>query len=122
MSLKSLILATSLLANSFLVALLFVDTLDGCAETSDGQLGVLTRDVEAGVFGTHGVVFTLPKGLVVRDASATGIDRFEPHRFKLIITSEDPEMVSYAGTDILESGRHGELYSADVGFTPTASE
>ena len=42
----------------------------GCAEIEDGRTGVLGR-----------VLFTLPKGLVVREASATAADWFEPQLF-----------------------------------------
>lgn len=114
MSLRSLILVVSLVANFVLVALLFTKTMNGCAEISNGRIGVITKDVKAGIFGTDGVVFTLPKGLVVRDASATGMDRFEPHRFRLIVTSEDPELVNYADLPMQKPGGYGELYSADV--------
>lgn len=108
--------------NSFLVTLVFFDALDGCAEVAEGKLGVLTRDAKAGVFGTNSAIFTLPKGMVVRDASATGLGRFEPHRFKIIVTSEDPVLVDYAGPVIQERSGDAELYSADVTASPAWRE
>lgn len=70
------------------------------------------------MFGTNGVIFTLPKGLAVRDASATGMGRFEPHRFKIIVTSENPGLVDYAEPIIQERSGDAELYSADVTTSP----
>src|SRR5687768_4930729 len=93
---KSTLLVISILINLVLGAMLLFKGLDGCAEISDGKLGVLAKDIRVGVFGTDKAVLTLPRGLVVRDASATGMDRFEPHRFKIIVTSEDQGLVNYA--------------------------
>ncbi len=110
---KSILLATSVLLNLVLGVLLFFRALDGCQEISDGKLGVLTKDVRVGVFGTDKTRFTLPRGLVVRDASATGMDRFEPHRFKIVVTSEAVDLVDYVAPKTHEYP-DGEFYSADV--------
>lgn len=110
---KSVLLGISVLVNLVLAVMLLFTVLDGCAEISDGKLGVLTQDIRAGVFGTENVVLTLPRGLVVRDASATGAGRFEPHRFKIVVTTEDPGVVDYTPVSPA-SGSHGEFYSADI--------
>ena len=111
---KSSLLVISILINLVLGALLLFKALDGCAEISDGKLGVLAKDTRVGIFGTDKAVLTLPRGLVVRDASATGADRFEPHRFKIVVTSEDRTLVDYAhATETINP--HGEFYSADLG-------
>lgn len=110
---KSILFATSLLLNLALGALLFWKTLDGCQEIADGKVGILTKEVRVGVFGTDKTLLTLPRGLVVRDASATGMDRFEPHRFKIVVTSEVDGLVDFvAPTE--QANPHGEFYSADV--------
>ena len=110
---KSSLLGISILINLTLCAMLFFKGLDGCAEISGGKLGVLAKDLPVGIFGTDRVVLTLPRGLVVRDASATGMDRFEPRRFKIIVTSEDKELVDYAAPTAA-ANPHGDLYSADL--------
>ena len=104
-------LATSVVANVAIVAGYFKLAIDGCAERPDGRLGVLTRDVEVGKFDGRDQLFVLPKGLVVRDASATGADWFEPNRFRLIVTSEHKGLVRYP--DAIKKG-DGEYYSADI--------
>lgn len=109
-----IILALSVLLNAVLAAVLLFTGLEGCAEIPNGRLGSLSRDLEIGYFEGDKAVFKLPKGLVVRDASATGADRFEPHRFRLIITSEDETLVDYSAKIEAQSGQHGEYYSADV--------
>jgi hypothetical protein len=106
------VLVLSVLLNVGLAGSLIYVGLMGCAETPNGKLGVLTRDLAVGRFDGRETVFTLPKGLVVRDASATGADWFEPHRFRLVITSESDGLVDYSKPP--EKADDGEYYSADV--------
>jgi hypothetical protein len=109
------VLALSLLLNVVLAGALLYLVLQGSAETPDGRMGVLVRDIEVGRFNETNTVFTLPRGLVVREASATGADWFEPYRFRLVITSDDDALVDYSPrTTDLPSDR--EYYSADVAF------
>lgn len=110
---KSLLLGLSLLINMVLGVMLLYTVIDGCAEVADGRVGVLTRDLRVGIFGTDRAVMTLPRGLVVRDASATGADRFEPHRFRVVVTSEDAGLVDFAAPTEA-ANPHDEFYSAHV--------
>jgi hypothetical protein len=110
---KSILFATSLLFNLVLGAMLFWKAMDGCQEITDGKLGILTREVRVGVFGADKTLLTLPRGLVVRDASATGMDRLEPHRFKIVVTSEAVGLVDYV-EPTAQANPHGEFYSADL--------
>lgn len=119
---KSIALATSIVLNLALAAMLLFALVDGTPEIANGRIGVLKRDLDIGRFGDGKTIFTLPKGLIVRDASAYGLDRVEPHRFRLVITSEDKDLVDY--TDGVDrdgstaskpnSAAYGELYSADA--------
>lgn len=114
---KTLILSVSLLLNVALVAVLgfaFFEALDGCAETANGRIGVLTKDVQVGYFDTDKQVFTLPKGLVVREANASGFGYFEPFRFRLVVTSEDENLVKYDSVDVRRLPNASEFYSADI--------
>lgn len=80
------------------------------------RLGRLTRPVEVGAFGGSDVLFRLPADLTVRDASPTGlaaIGQFEPYRFSIIVTTDDPELVSYAVRDE-ELRRDEEYYSIEL--------
>ena len=60
-------------------------------------------------------LFTLPKGLTVRNSSERGISaigQFENERFQIVITSDDWELINYdLPKDSLDS--HGNFYSAD---------
>jgi hypothetical protein len=80
------------------------------------KLGVLKKDVKVGIFDKKdSVFFTLPKGLTVRDVSERGIsaiDLFENHRFDIIITSDDNDLVDYSKSKE-ELLPFGNLYSAD---------
>jgi hypothetical protein len=61
------------------------------------ELGKLKQDVKIGFFSSDSVIFTLPKGLTVRNASENGIaaiGQFENNRFEIVFTSED-ELVDY---------------------------
>ena len=109
------VLALSLLLNVVLAGALLYVVLQGSGETPDGRMGVLVRDIEVGRFNETNTVFTLPRGLVVREASATGADWFEPYRFRLVITSDDDALVDYSPR-ITDLPSDGEYYSADVAF------
>ena len=114
---KNLILSVSLLLNVVLVVAVgfaFYMALDGCTETSNGRIGVLTKDVQVGYFNTSKKVFTLPKGLVVREADASGVGYFEPFRFRLVVTSDNENLVKYDGVDVRKLPNDSEFYSADV--------
>lgn len=110
---KSIFLATSILLNIIFVFLLLIKGADGCAEISNGKLGVLSKDIKAGVWNSNDVMLSLPKGLVVRDASANGAGWFEPHRFKIVVTSDDKQLVDYSA-NTNDANPNGELYSGDV--------
>jgi hypothetical protein len=109
-----LLFTFSLLLNLVLASFLLFTKMQGCAETPDGRLGTLSRDIQIGYFGSDKTIFKLPKGLVVRDASATGADWFEPYRFRLVITSSDETLIDYSANIQPKPGQHGEYYSADV--------
>lgn len=111
---KTTALVVSVLINIGLAFLLFNQLMDGCAEMSDGRVGVLTQDVKVGVFDSNETLFTLPEGLVVREASASGAGWFEPYRFRIVVTSNNERFVNYepSAVDLLE--QDGEFYSAEV--------
>ncbi len=92
--LKSLLLTISFLLNLiFILGLVFYKL-----NSPTYQLGILEKDVEVGVFGNDSTIFTIPKGITVRDASERGlaaIGQFENERFEIIITSNDYEIVNY---------------------------
>ena len=111
---KTFALICSLALNVCLGVFLLYLTLEGCAEVADGRFGVLARDIDVGVFDTSEVLFALPKGLVVRDASATGADWFEPHRFRIVVTSDDANLVDYSHDVVPLSGPASEYYSSEV--------
>ena len=106
-------LGLSLLLNLLLAGALLERNLNGCAEVADGKLGVLRQELKVGPFGSDRTLFTLPKGLRVRDASATGAGWFEPHRFRLVVTSEDRGLVDYTTPPAQGTAQASELYSAD---------
>lgn len=115
-------LALSVALNVLLGALLLDRILTGCGETPDGRLGVLARDISVGRFNSTETIFTLPKGLLVRDASASGMDWFEPYRFRLVVTSDDDSLVDYSANASLQTGQDAEYYSADVLFRKSQEE
>jgi hypothetical protein len=50
------------------------------------------------IFASDSIVFKLPKGITVRDASVKGlsaIGQFENERFEIVLTSEDGSLVNY---------------------------
>jgi hypothetical protein len=80
------------------------------------KLGRLEKDIKVGYFNGNSVIFTLPKGLTVRNISERGlsaIDQFENERFEIVITSDNSDLVRYdLPKDSLDS--FGNFYSADI--------
>ena len=78
------------------------------------KLGRLEKDITVGNFMGDSLLFTIPKGLTVRNASERGLNaigQFENERFQIVISSDD-ELVNYDLT--LDSlGPNGNYYSAD---------
>jgi hypothetical protein len=78
------------------------------------KLGRLEKDITVGYFMGDSLLFTLPKGLTVRNASQRGISaigQFENERFQIVISS-DGELINYdLSNDSL--GPNGNYYSAD---------
>jgi hypothetical protein len=108
------ILTISIIFNIFLIGLLVYQALNGCAEIANGRMGVLTEDIEVGYFGSDDTIFKLPKGLAVREASATGADWFEPYRFRIVVTSDSEALVDYSVNNKELKDRDSEYYSAEV--------
>lgn len=114
---KNIILSTSLILNIALVGVvifLFLKALNNCAEISNGRIGVLNKNLEIGYFDKNKKIFTLPKGLVVKEAPATGAGWFEPNRFRLVITSNNENLVNYKNINIKKLPNNNEFYSADI--------
>lgn len=108
------VLIPSLLLNIALGLGLVYQALEGCAEVADGRVGVLQEELPVGIFDSGKALFTLPKGLVVREASATGAGWFEPHRFRIVVTSDRADLVDYPAQDGEPVNQDGEYYSADI--------
>lgn len=109
-----LTLALSILLNMCLILIMLYQVLDGCAKIADGRIGILSKNTAIVRFGDTETIFTLPKGLVVREASATGAGWFEPYRFQIVITSDDEELVDYSVNEKKPINQNSEYYSADV--------
>ena len=109
----SLLFSASILLNVVLVAAMVYQTLDGCAEIASGRIGILAEDVKVGYFGGVKTIFELPKGLVVREASATGAGWFEPYRFRIVVTSDNASLVDYTIDEEQLDGQDSEYYSAE---------
>lgn len=78
------------------------------------KLGRLEKDITVGNFMGDSLLFTLPKGLTVRNASERGLDaigQFENERFQIVISSDD-ELINY-DLPIDSLGPNGNYYSAD---------
>jgi len=78
------------------------------------KLGRLEKDITIGSFMGDSLLFTLPKGLTVRNTSERGISaigQFENERFQIVVSSDD-EIVNYSLPDD-SLGAHGNYYSAD---------
>lgn len=113
---KNIALFVSVILNLlFIVGFWFLGLkiLEGSAEIPNGRIGFLNKDVSVGVFNSNSNLFTLPKGLVVREASASGAGWLEPNRFRLVITSANEDLVNYVDIDKEELINDSEFYSAD---------
>lgn len=78
------------------------------------KLGRLEKDITVGNFMGDSLLFTLPKGLTVRNASERGLNaigQFENERFQIVISSDD-ELVNY-DLPLDSLGPNGNYYSAD---------
>lgn len=78
------------------------------------KLGRLEKDITVGNFMGDSLLFTLPKGLTVRNASERGLNaigQFENERFQIVISSDD-ELINY-DLPIDSLGPNGNYYSAD---------
>lgn len=113
-----LFLIFSLLLNIVLASGLLLQTLNGCAEVADGRVGKLKETTIVGAFGGSDQLFTLPEGLVVRDASASGAGWFEPHRFKIVVTSDRSDLVDYDNSLNEMAEQDSEYYSAYIELSP----
>jgi hypothetical protein len=111
---KTIALVTSVLLNIGLAFLVLLQMMDGRAEMSDGRVGILNQDVDVGIFGSGESLFTLPEGLVVREASASGASWFEPYRFRIVITANNERFVNYEPTAEQLAEQEAEFYSAEV--------
>jgi hypothetical protein len=114
MKMKTIFLVCSLVLNLVLFALLAYNVFNGYPEARFGKFGRLNKNIELGRFGEQRKLFVLPKGLLVKDVSATGVDYFEPNRFKIIITSERDNLVDYTIDQKTAAANDGEYYSADI--------
>jgi hypothetical protein len=89
---------------------------DGIWSYFTDRVGVLTQSIEVGHFASGDVLFTLPKGLAVRDVSPQGlgaIGQFEPYRFAIVITTGHKDAVDYSvDSDSLPLGKY--MYSMDL--------
>jgi hypothetical protein len=80
------------------------------------KLGRLEKDITGGNFMGDSLLFTLPKGLTVRNASERGLNaigQFENERFQIVISSDD-ELINY-DLPIDSLAPNGNYYSADFG-------
>lgn len=78
------------------------------------KLGRLEKDITVGNFMGDSLLFTLPKGLKVRNASERGLNaigQFENERFQIVISSDD-ELINY-DLPIDSLGPNGNYYSVD---------
>ena len=102
---KKYLIVLSIILNIILVPLAWWDY----TTSPYRREGFLKEDVRIGVHNRKETIITLPKGLVVRNASPRGldaIDLLEPHRFSIIVTSER-ELVQYGKVP------RNALYTAD---------
>jgi len=113
MKLKSFLVTLSVILNVCFIFIILYLLLQGTPEIRYGRYGVLKNNIEIGRFGESKKILTLPKGLIVRDASATGADWFEPNRFRIVITSDKENLVDYSIDQKKAEATHGEYYSAD---------
>lgn len=84
----------------------------GCSEIANGRIGVLNQNIELTVFGEDKQLFTLPKGITIQDASPTGAGWFEIYRFKIIVSSEQPNLIDYSSHEAAKKyNKFAPLYS-----------
>jgi hypothetical protein len=114
MKIKSILMLVSIVLNIVLVGIILFKNLEGTPEIKNGRYGVLKDNMAIGRFGENKKIFSLPKGLMVRDASAAGMDWFEPNRFRLVITSEQDKLIDYSINQDEAKSKNGEYYSADI--------
>jgi hypothetical protein len=111
LSLPWVLLAVSVLFNLYLGGDLLIKSMNAPTD----RIGVLKRNIQASSFENQRILFTLPKGLTVRDASPgfiASIDVFERNRFAIVLTSDDENVIDYSVAD--SSLQHyGELYSIE---------
>ena len=68
------------------------------ANSPSDEVGVLEKDVEVVFPFSKNRVFTIPKGVTVKNRSErglNGIGQLENYRFSIIITSDDSTLVNY---------------------------
>ena len=91
-----------------LIALAY-NALNGYPEARFGKYGRLKKDINLGRLGDDRKEVILPKGLIVKDVSASGADYFEPYRFKIIVTSDYTDIVDYS----IDQDKYIPFYTAD---------
>jgi hypothetical protein len=114
MKIKTVVMTCSIFLNLILIVLLTYNVLNGYPEARFGKYGRLDKNIVLGRFGEKQKLFILPKGLLVKNVSATGMDYFEPNRFKAIVTSDQDDLVDYTIDQKAAESSHGEYYSADI--------
>ncbi len=112
MKLKPFLVTLSVVLNVCFIFIILYLLLQGTSEIRYGRYGTLKNNLEIGRFGESTKIFTLPKGLIVREASATGADWFEPNRFRIVVTSDRDNLVDYSIDQNKAETTHGEYYSA----------
>ncbi|VXD13312.1 hypothetical protein [Marinoscillum sp. 108] len=108
---KNILLVISILLNIVLTGILGIRAMNEPTH----KRGILTENIKVGLFSNPNVLFELPKGLTVEDASPRGIaaiDMFELERFSIVITSDLGNLVNY-DADPSELQPFGNHYSAD---------
>lgn len=109
---KNWILSVSLILNFIFLIGWGLSTIN----TPSYKEGRLEKDIEIGFFTGDSVLFTLPKGLTVRNVSQRGIaaiGQFENERFEIVITSDDCNLVNYDLPDD-SLNTFSNLYSAEI--------
>ncbi|MEL4897368.1 hypothetical protein [Crocosphaera sp. Alani8] len=96
---------------SVLFNLSLLSELIGRCEVSNGRIGVLTQDIEIGHLKEKTTVFTLPKGLTVREVSATRSDLANLYKFRFVITSNSESLIDYSNNKGDLSNTYSEYYS-----------
>ena len=109
---KKLLVALSIFLNIVFILIWMWNILN----SPSNKIGRLEKEISVGYFSTDSALFTLPKGLTVRDASSSGLNaigQFENNRFEIVITTDDQDLINYSlpkdSLDIFDN-----YYSADV--------